>query len=257
MEDGAHGEHEERGTVRRRTVLATTLGALPAITAYRTGAAQPAVAAPVATPADSGGTSVTGLTTEHRTNPLGIDAPRPLFGWRTHSTTRGCRQTAYRILVATDPRRLAPGRADGWDGGRVASSDSVAVPYAGPALRAATRYHWTVTVWDEHGRARTAPAARFETGLLGTDGVANWDGARWIGMAAASSPTPRVPSPTRTAPPAPRSCCGPARPPSSTSARTWSASPAAACAVRPAPRSSSPSARCSTTQARALTFPLG
>ncbi|MFD0052861.1 family 78 glycoside hydrolase catalytic domain [Streptomyces sp. NPDC127168] len=183
MEDGVHGEHEERTTVRRRTVLATTLGALPAVMAYQAGAASPATAAPVETPADGGGTSVTGLTTEHRTNPLGTDAPRPRFGWRTHSTARGRRQTAYRILVATDPRRLAAGRTDVWDSGRVTSPDSVAVPYAGPGLRATTRYHWTVTVWDEHGRARTAPAARFETGLLGTDGVTHWDGARWIGMA--------------------------------------------------------------------------
>ncbi|MGW3866447.1 hypothetical protein ACWEDZ_33960, partial [Streptomyces sp. NPDC005047] len=83
MEDGVHGEHEERTTVRRRTVLATTLGALPAVMAHQAGAASPATAAPVETPADGGGTSVTGLTTEHRTNPLGTDAPRPRFGWRT------------------------------------------------------------------------------------------------------------------------------------------------------------------------------
>ncbi|MFB7653085.1 MULTISPECIES: hypothetical protein [unclassified Streptomyces] len=51
MEDGVHGEHEERTTVRRRTVLATTLGALPAVMAYQTGAALPATAAPAEAPA--------------------------------------------------------------------------------------------------------------------------------------------------------------------------------------------------------------
>ncbi|MEV8592608.1 family 78 glycoside hydrolase catalytic domain [Streptomyces sp. NPDC052012] len=148
------------------------------ITAYQAGRATPAAAA------GGDGTSVTGLTVEHRVNPLGTDTARPRFGWRTDSAARGRRQSAYRILVATAPSRLTPGRADVWDSGRVTSPDSVAVPYDGPKLRAATRYHWTVTVWDEHGRARPArDAAHFETGLLSADGVTHWDGARWIGMA--------------------------------------------------------------------------
>ncbi|MGW0585878.1 family 78 glycoside hydrolase catalytic domain, partial [Streptomyces sp. NPDC002920] len=62
-------------------------------------------------------------------------------------------------------------------------SDSVAVPYAGEPLRASTRYHWTVSVWDAEGRTvGTAPPSSFETGLMSTDGVAGWDGAQWIGM---------------------------------------------------------------------------
>jgi alpha-L-rhamnosidase len=131
----------------------------------------------------SAGTRVSGLTVEHRTDPLGIDAVHPRFGWRMASTVRGRHQTAYRILVATSPEQLAHGHADVWDSGRVDASDSVAVRYSGPELHASTRYHWTVTVWDEHGRTvPTAPPAHFETGLLGTDGVTGWDGARWIGM---------------------------------------------------------------------------
>ncbi|MGW4729397.1 family 78 glycoside hydrolase catalytic domain [Streptomyces shenzhenensis] len=126
---------------------------------------------------------VTGLTVEHRTDPLGVDADRPRFGWRTDSAVRGRRQLGYRIRVASAPERLTGGRPDVWDSGRVASADSVAVSYGGPPLRAATRYHWTVTVWHEDGRSATAPPARFETGLLGTDGVTGWDGAQWITMA--------------------------------------------------------------------------
>ncbi|MFI6435776.1 family 78 glycoside hydrolase catalytic domain [Streptomyces sp. NPDC050759] len=129
-------------------------------------------------------TAVEGLTVEHRTNPLGVDAARPRFGWRTTSRVRGRRQTAYRLLVASTPDRLAEGRADVWDSGRVDSADSVAVRYAGPGLHASTRYHWTVQIWDENGRRLPeAPTARFETGLLGTDGVTGWDGAKWISMA--------------------------------------------------------------------------
>ncbi|MFJ9630709.1 family 78 glycoside hydrolase catalytic domain [Streptomyces sp. NPDC101175] len=130
------------------------------------------------------GTTVSGLTVEHRTDPLGVDAEHPRFGWRTRSAARGRRQTAYRLRVATSPRRLSDDTADVWDTGRVDSADSVAVRYAGPALHASTRYHWTVTVWDERGEAVTAAtAAHFETGLRSTDGVTGWDGARWITMA--------------------------------------------------------------------------
>ncbi|MFF7758033.1 family 78 glycoside hydrolase catalytic domain [Streptomyces griseorubiginosus] len=139
-------------------------------------------------------TAVEGLTVEHRTTPLGVDAARPRFGWRTASRVRGRRQTAYRLLVASTPDRLTIGRADVWDSGRVDSADSVAVRYAGPALKPSTRYHWTVELWDENGRPLPeAPTARFETGLLSTDGVAGWDGAQWITMAGKAPNSPGAP----------------------------------------------------------------
>ncbi len=77
---------------------------------------------------------VWGLTVEHRTDPLGVDATRPRFGWRMRSATRGRGQGTYRILVARSPERLTVGRADVWNSGRVPSSDSVAVRYAGRSL---------------------------------------------------------------------------------------------------------------------------
>ncbi|WP_105974272.1 alpha-L-rhamnosidase [Streptomyces geranii] len=129
------------------------------------------------------GAPVGGLTVEHRTDPLGVDAARPRFGWRTRSATRGWSQGAYQILVASSPDRLTGARADVWNSGRVRSADSVAVRCAGKSLAPSTRYYWTVTVWDAEGHiAGTAPAAHFETGLLSTDGVTGWDGAQWIGM---------------------------------------------------------------------------
>ncbi|AYC36814.1 alpha-L-rhamnosidase [Streptomyces griseorubiginosus] len=139
-------------------------------------------------------TAVEGLTVEHRTTPLGVDAARPRFGWRTASRVRGRRQTAYRLLVASTPDRLTVGRADVWDSGRVDSADSVAVRYAGPALKPSTRYHWTVELWDENGRPLPeAPTARFETGLFSTDGVTGWDGAQWITMAGKAPNSPGAP----------------------------------------------------------------
>ncbi|MEV7886842.1 family 78 glycoside hydrolase catalytic domain [Streptomyces sp. NPDC002817] len=177
MTDGV--DSTNGGTVRRRTVLTTALGAVPVAMAGGIGGAGAASAAPAADR-----TAVEGLTVEHRTNPLGVDATRPRFGWRTASATRGRRQTAYRILVASSPDRLARGQGDVWDSGRVTSARSVAVRHDGDDLRPSTRYHWTVRVWDENGRALPGtPTAHFETGLLSTDGVTGWDGARWITMA--------------------------------------------------------------------------
>ncbi|MFD7924180.1 family 78 glycoside hydrolase catalytic domain [Streptomyces sp. NPDC059740] len=177
MDEGVDGG--ARGGLRRRTVLGAAVSTVPLAMAGGIGSGGGAAAAPL-----PHGTAVTGLTVEHRTDPLGVDADRPRFGWRMTSTVRGRRQSAYRILVATSAERLRQGRADVWDSGRVTSADSVAVRCPGGRLRASTRYFWTVRVWDEDGRpVADAPTAHFETGLLSTDGVAGWEGARWISMA--------------------------------------------------------------------------
>ncbi|MFJ8598835.1 alpha-L-rhamnosidase C-terminal domain-containing protein [Streptomyces shenzhenensis] len=81
--------------VRRRTVLTTALGAVPIAMAGGLGGADTAWAAP-----GTDRSEVTGLTVEHRTDPLGVDAERPRFGWRTDSAVRGRRQLGYRIRVA-------------------------------------------------------------------------------------------------------------------------------------------------------------
>ena len=139
-------------------------------------------------------TSVTGLTVEHRTNPLGVDSASPRFGWQMRSSVRGQRQTGYQILVATSLDRLTATGADVWNTGRVASSDSVALSYEGPPLQRSTRYFWTVWVWDKDGQLlRNAPTAWFETGLMSTDGAAGWSGARWISMAGKEPNTPGAP----------------------------------------------------------------
>lgn len=148
----------------------------------------------------SGG-AVYGLTVEHRTDPLGVDATRPRFGWRVRSTARGTSQGSYRNLVASSPDRPTGARADVWDSGRVPSAESVAVRHAGRTLQASTRYHWTVIVWDAEGRrVGTAPAASFETGLMSTDGVTGWDGAQWIGMKGKQPNSPGAPMLRKEAP---------------------------------------------------------
>lgn len=128
------------------------------------------------------GTQIDDLKVEYRTNPLGIDT-KPRFSWIMKSDIRGQKQTAYQVLVATSPDKLAAGVADVWDSGKVASDKSVAVTYEGGALTAATRYYWTVKVWDKNGSEIQTPAANyFETGVLSTDGVGGWSGAKWISL---------------------------------------------------------------------------
>ncbi|WP_206341808.1 alpha-L-rhamnosidase [Streptomyces ureilyticus] len=141
-----------------------------------------------------GHAAVYGLTVEHRTDPLGVDAARPRFGWRMRSAARGRSQGAYRILVASARDKLSTARVDVWDSGRVPSSDSVAVRYAGKPLTASTRYYWTVTVWDdEGGPVGIASPSYFETGLMSTDGVTGWDDAQWIGMKGKRPNSPGAP----------------------------------------------------------------
>ena len=76
-------------------------------------------------------------------------APRPLFfSWRVHDVRRGARQAAYQILVASTHAHLLDGTGDLWDSGRVASAQSVAVPYAGQPLPATQSCFWQVRTWD-------------------------------------------------------------------------------------------------------------
>ena len=116
------------------------------------------------------------LRTEHRTNPLGMDAATPYFAWQSDATTPNWMQTGYQILVATSEKNLTTGKADIWDSGRIATSDSIDIPYSGPALKSQTRYFWLVRVWDNQGGNSTSTPAWFETGLFSPS---DWH-AKWI-----------------------------------------------------------------------------
>ncbi len=117
------------------------------------------------------------LRCEHRRDPLGVDAPRPRLSWALASEGRAVTQGAYRILVARSPQALEAGRGDLWDSGKVHSSDSRGIVYAGRALRSGMRCYGKVRVWDGQGRASAwSPAASWETALLGDRA---WQG-RWI-----------------------------------------------------------------------------
>ena len=115
------------------------------------------------------------LRTDHLTNPIGIDAPRPQFAWQSDATTPNWTQSSYQLLVATNEDNLVRGKADVWDSGRIRSSDSINITYGGPTLKPQTRYFWLVRVWDKKGGSSVSAPAWFETGLLApSDWIAKW-----------------------------------------------------------------------------------
>lgn len=106
-------------------------------------------------------------TVEYAETLLGTDVARPLLTWQIGTDRNAMRQTAYQVRVHGV-----------WDSGKVSSTRSVAVPYAGPPLRPKTRYNWQVRIWDADNKPSEWSAARWwETGFLGTAWQARWIGA--------------------------------------------------------------------------------
>ncbi|MGQ4380329.1 alpha-L-rhamnosidase [Streptomyces sp. SAS_267] len=160
--------------ISRRNILASAAGAAGVVAATAAGAGPAAAApAPAGSRARRGAPRVTAPTVEYVQHPLGLDTPHPRLSWPMVSDEPGTRQSAYRIRVASSAAGLS--RPDVWDSGKVASEQSVLVPYAGPRLAPRTRYFWSVRVWDTDGAASgwSAPSW-WETGLMDTPWSAEW-----------------------------------------------------------------------------------
>lgn len=136
------------------------------------------ILAALAAPGMLAAATVGRLRCEHRTNPEGIDVPRPRLSWVIESDEPGERQTAYRVLVASSRDRLDRDEGDLWDSGRVEAGDSVGVAYAGLPIPAHAACHWKVTVWGRGGSSGWSEPARWSMGLLDP---AAWQ-ATWIGL---------------------------------------------------------------------------
>ena len=112
-------------------------------------------------------------------NPLAIDRDSTRFTWRSPANGRGEMQSAYQILIASNPANLAAGRADWWDSGKVNSDNSASVEYAGKPLPPAKRFWWKVRIWNPSGKpGRYSAPALFDTGLNPGEWNAQyiWDG---------------------------------------------------------------------------------
>jgi hypothetical protein len=117
------------------------------------------------------------LRCEYAVNPMGVDAPNPRLFWTVESSERGQKQTAYEILAASSPELLARNNGDLWDSGKVASNETIQIPYAGRPLKSSQPVFWKVRVWDANGNrsAWSCPAA-WTMGILKPS---DWN-AKWI-----------------------------------------------------------------------------
>ena len=121
---------------------------------------------------------VTNMRCEYRIDPLGIDTPQPRLSWTLFAQERGQKQTAYQILVATDPQKLSSSFGDLFDSGKVVSDRSLNVVYAGKPLQSFQECFWRVRVWDMAGRPTEWSAISSWT--MGVLDPKDWR-ALWIG----------------------------------------------------------------------------
>jgi len=114
------------------------------------------------------------LQTENLVNPISVDAQIPKFNWKiTDTKNKNVLQTAYEIKVSL----AGKGNQQVWSSGKVTSSQSLYIPYAGSPLKSGQRYYWQVRVWDNHGKSSGwSDAAWWQMGLLTPN---NW-AAQWI-----------------------------------------------------------------------------
>lgn len=123
------------------------------------------------------GISTQNLRCEMLVNPHGIDVVHPRLSWEIIGNERAVRQTAYQILVASSPAKLAANVGDLWDSRKVASNRSVMVVYVGKLLASRTACYWKVKIWTNKGESTWSQPALWTMGLLNP---ADWK-ARWIG----------------------------------------------------------------------------
>ena len=120
-------------------------------------------------------------TVEHMSNPTTVEELHPRLSWInevSNPKTRGERQTAYRIVVASTSEKLQSGDYDLWDSGQVLSEQSVLVPYYGRPLASGQDCHWKVQTWDSQGKvSEWSNEGHWGMGLLRKS---DWQ-ARWIG----------------------------------------------------------------------------
>ena len=127
------------------------------------------------------------LRCEYTVNPLGIDEKSPRLSWTGDSARRGERQTAYQVLVAGTPASLARNVGERWDSGKVLSSESNQIVYAGQPLGSRASCFWKVRVWDRDGNPSAwSEPAEWTMGLLAPE---DWH-AQWI--EAPQPPSPKA-----------------------------------------------------------------
>ncbi len=115
------------------------------------------------------------LRCEYLENPVGIDVKKPKFSWMLEHSERDQAQTAYQLIISSDP--LCED-ADIWDSNKVVSDQSLHVAFEGKPLESDRTYYWKVRYWDnDDASSPYSQVARFDTGLFDPE---DWKG-EWIG----------------------------------------------------------------------------
>lgn len=134
------------------------------------------------TPADTPPSAHRLTVGENFVDPIGFYDATPVLSWKLPVTDDIRSQSAYRIVVTSQPASDSENGTDApanvvWDSGRIESDQSVWVDYQGPPLQSRQRIFWRVKFWDDQGReAPWSDEATVEMGLLDND---DWS-AQWI-----------------------------------------------------------------------------
>ncbi len=126
-----------------------------------------------------GSTPAVNLKCEYLTDPIGIGTLTPRLSWQLTLGQSGQRQVAYRLIVASTKKHIGRNTPDLWDTGKVNSSETSQIVYAGTPLAAGQTYFWKVRIWSADNSGQSSgwsQPAHWSVGLLETD---DWQ-ARFI-----------------------------------------------------------------------------
>ena len=138
----------------------------------------------LAMPATAGLTPVD-LRCDYALNPFGVDSLVPRLFWKLQGAGRGQRQSAYEILAASSAKMLADNQADLWDSGKVASDETIQIPFT-EKLNSWEQVFWKVRTWDANGKV--SAWSRPATWTMGVLEQSDWH-AQWIGAADTNIPS--------------------------------------------------------------------
>ncbi len=116
------------------------------------------------------------LKCEYLTNPICVDKKKPRFSWLLEHEKRNQKQSAYRLLVASNGETIQADKGDMWDTGKVISDIYFNIPFNGTELESDRMYFWKVKWWDKNGQESSFSNTNyFGTALYyETDWKAKW-----------------------------------------------------------------------------------